>query len=61
MLRVTSSADLRGAFEKILQEFRSRYILAYTPTGVPLGGVHRLEVRVKRRGSPSGRALATSA
>ena len=50
MLRVASSADLRGAFQKILQEFRSRYILAYTPTGVPSGGFHRLDVRVKRRG-----------
>jgi Ca-activated chloride channel family protein len=48
--RVSSSADLRGAFEKVLQEFRSRYILAYTPTGVPTGGFHRLDVRVKRRG-----------
>jgi VWFA-related protein len=50
VLRVASSADLRGAFQKILQEFRRRYILAYTPTGVPLGGFHRLDVRVKRRG-----------
>jgi VWFA-related protein len=50
VLRVTSSADLRGAFQKILQEFRSRYVLAYTPTGVPPGGFHRLDVRVKRRG-----------
>ena len=50
MLRVASSTDLRGAFQKILQEFRSRYILSYTPTGVPLGGFHRLDVRVKRRG-----------
>jgi len=50
VLRFNSSADLRGAFQRILQEFRSRYILAYTPTGVPPGGLHRLDVRVKRRG-----------
>ena len=50
MLRVASSAGLRDAFQKILEDFRSRYILAYTPTGVPLGGFHRLDVRVKRRG-----------
>ena len=49
-LRVTSSRDLRNAFRKILQEFRSRYILAYAPAGVPPGGFHRLEVRVKRSG-----------
>jgi len=50
VLRVSSAADLRGSFEKILQEFRSRYVLAYVPTGVPPGGFHRLDVRVKRRG-----------
>jgi len=50
LLRVSSSGDLRGSFEKILQEFRSRYVLAYVPTGVPPGGFHRLDVRVTRRG-----------
>ena len=50
VLRVSSTADLRGAFQKLLQDFRNRYILSYTPTGVPLGGVHRLDVRVARRG-----------
>jgi VWFA-related protein len=50
VLEVSSSADLRGAFEKILQEFRSRYILAYSPQGVSVEGFHRLDVRVKRRG-----------
>lgn len=50
LLRVTSSADIRNAFQRILQDFRNRYILAYSPTGVPAGGFHRLEVRVKRRG-----------
>jgi hypothetical protein len=46
MLRVTSSADLRAAFQKILQDFRSRYVLSYSPQGVPLEGFHRLDVRV---------------
>ena len=41
---------LRDTFRRILQAFRSRYILAYTPTGVAAGGFHRLDVRVKRRG-----------
>ena len=50
VLRVSSAADLRGSFEKILQEFRRRYVLAYVPTGVPPGGFHRLDVQVKRRG-----------
>ena len=50
VLSVSSAADLRGSFQKILQEFRSRYVLAYVPTGVPSGGFHRLDVRVKRSG-----------
>jgi VWFA-related protein len=50
MIHVSSSADLRGAFEKILQDFRSRYILAYSPQGVSAEGFHRIEVRMKRRG-----------
>jgi VWFA-related protein len=50
MIRVASTRDLRGAFQRVLQQFRSRYVLAYTPTGVPLGGFHRLEVGVTRRG-----------
>jgi Ca-activated chloride channel family protein len=50
MLQIASSKDLQGAFQKILREFRSRYILTYAPTGVPMDGFHRLDVRVKRRG-----------
>lgn len=50
ILRVRSSADLRNSFDGILQDFRSRYILAYTPSGVPSSGFHRLDVRVKPRG-----------
>jgi len=50
VLEVKSSADLRGAFQKILQDFRSRYILSYSPQGVSAEGFHRLDVRVKRRG-----------
>jgi VWFA-related protein len=50
LMPIASSADLRATFQKILQDFRSRYILAYSPTGVPSGGFHLLDVRVKRRG-----------
>lgn len=49
-VRVGSSAELRAGFHRILQEFRSRYILAFTPSGVTPGGVHRLDVRVRRGG-----------
>lgn len=50
VLRVAAGTELRDAFAKILNEFRSRYILAYTPAGVTAGGFHRLDVRMKRRG-----------
>jgi VWFA-related protein len=50
MLHVKSSAELASTLQRILQEFRSRYILAYTPQGVATGGFHALDVRVKRRG-----------
>jgi hypothetical protein len=50
MIHVTSSSELRSSFQRILQEFRSRYVLAFRPSGVSLGGLHRLDVRVKRRG-----------
>lgn len=50
VLRARAGADLRAALGRILRDFRSRYVLAYTPTGVQSGGFHRLDVRVKRRG-----------
>jgi VWFA-related protein len=50
MLKVASGSDLRGAFARILREFRSRYILSYSPQGVPPEGFHRLDVRVKGHG-----------
>jgi VWFA-related protein len=49
VLQVKSSHDLRPAFERILSEFRSRYVLAYSPEGVEAGGFHRLEIAVRGR------------
>jgi tight adherence protein B len=49
VLQVKSNSDLRPAFERILSEFRSRYVLAYTPEGVTTGGFHRLEIAVPGR------------
>ncbi len=45
-----SAADLGGAFARVLDQFRRRYLLSYTPQGVERGGWHRLDVRVKQRG-----------
>ena len=49
MMPVKSSSDLRPAFQRILTEFRSRYVLAYSPEGVAPGGFHRLEIAVPKR------------
>jgi VWFA-related protein len=42
-----TSANLGAVFERILAEFRQRYLVGYSPRGVPRDGWHRLEVRVK--------------
>jgi VWFA-related protein len=49
LLPVKSSGELRTTFERILAEFRRRYVLAYVPEGVAPGGFHRIEVTVPRR------------
>ena len=46
---VDSLKELSGRFVSILEEFRQRYLLSYTPTGVASPGWHRLEVRLKNR------------
>jgi hypothetical protein len=46
---VDSTKDLSTTFEKILDEFRHRYLVSYSPENVTRGGWHRLEVRVKNR------------
>ena len=51
MLRGDGNDDLSAVFVKILDEFRQRYVLAYTPQGVAGSGWHALQVRVKKRGA----------
>jgi VWFA-related protein len=43
--------DLSNTFRAILDEFRHRYLITYTPRGVPKDGWHKLEVRVNRSGA----------
>jgi Ca-activated chloride channel family protein len=50
LFAVESTKDLAAAFSRILEEFRMRYLVSYSPQGVPTGGWHRLDVRVKNRG-----------
>lgn len=57
VLEIESTGDLARAFVRILDEFRQRYVLSFTPRGVPQAGWHRLEVRVKgRRATVNARA-----
>ena len=41
---------LRAVFSQVVNEFRSRYLLTYSPEGVDSTGWHDLEVRVEGRG-----------
>ncbi len=47
--KVGSTRDLPGLFTRILDEFRQRYLIGYTPQGVTTGGWHRIEISVKGR------------
>jgi len=42
-----STGRLKATFLKILDDMADRYVLAFEPRGVPLEGVHRLEVRLE--------------
>lgn len=42
--------DLGPTFRRVLSDFRSSYVLHFTPKGVQPGGLHKLDVRVRRRG-----------
>jgi VWFA-related protein len=57
VFEIESTKDLSQTFLRILDEFRQRYLLSYSPRGVSQTGWHRLEVRVKgRRATVSARA-----
>jgi VWFA-related protein len=43
--------DLSDTFRAILDEFRYRYLVTYTPKGVAKDGWHKLDVRVNRSGA----------
>lgn len=46
---IESTKDLTAAFTSILDEFRQRYLISYTPRGVAPGGWHDVTVRVRGR------------
>lgn len=57
LVKIASTKDLSAAFLRILDEFRNRYLISYSPAGVSKTGWHRLQVRLKgRRGTVKARA-----
>ena len=49
VLRADTTENLPRAFDEILREFRTRYVLSYSPRDVGAAGWHRIDVRVKNR------------
>jgi VWFA-related protein len=57
MVEIESTRDLSRTLVAILDEFRERYVLSYSPSGVARAGWHKLQVRVKgRRATVKARA-----
>lgn len=51
LIEAADSGDYKSQLQRVLTEFRSRYVLSFTPAGVAAGGFHRLDVKVKRGGT----------
>jgi Ca-activated chloride channel homolog len=49
LIRIESTKNLSGVFLQVLEEFRQRYVVSYSPAGVSREGWHQLAVRVKGR------------
>jgi len=49
VVEVKETSELRATFVKILAEYRLRYILGYSPTGVTAGGFHKIQVTVPKK------------
>ncbi len=56
MVYLDTTRDLAATFSSIVSGFKQRYLIAYTPSGVPARGWHPIDVRVKgRRGDVRAR------
>jgi Ca-activated chloride channel family protein len=49
LFKLESTGSLSAVFLEVLDEFRQRYLLSYSPAGVSKEGWHTLTVRVKSR------------
>jgi VWFA-related protein len=48
-IQIRSPDAIRAAFVRILDEFRQRYIVGYSPSNVPAAGWHPITLRVRSR------------
>jgi VWFA-related protein len=55
LFEIEKTENLESIFVGILQEFRQRYLVSYTPAGVAASGWHKLDVRVKHGGTVKAR------
>ena len=51
LVQVQSTRELKPVFVRLLAEFRLRYTVGYSPTGVSSGGWHALKVSTSRKGA----------
>lgn len=51
LVEVKSTKDLEATFVKLLAEYRQRYLVGYTPTGVAADGWHEIKVTAARKGA----------
>lgn len=56
---VEPGESLSASFRRLLQEFRSSYVLYFSPQGVERGGTHTIDVRVNRPTGVEVRARRT--
>ena len=49
VIKADTTENLPAAFDDIMREFRTRYVVAYSPRGVDTPGWHRIELKVKGR------------
>jgi Ca-activated chloride channel homolog len=49
LYEIEKTANLSQVFLSVLEEFRHRYLISYTPTGVDRSGWHKLDVSIKGR------------
>ncbi len=49
VIKADTTGNLPRAFDDILQEFRTRYLITYSPRGVDTPGWHTIDVKVKGR------------